>query len=141
MGFPIRSGLTAARTTDAGEDLSAPFGLLGFGMGVGAKPVTEASVSETSLGRQMIQGVSVIGTRVVRTIPAGVLGNDSPITSTRDTWLGAAKTASTSPTVKAQPASIGFDDASGGRFPDIDARQAGGRDRSVPTRRNQPDLW
>lgn len=89
MGLPIRSALMSPEATDAGDDFNAPFGLLGFGMGVGAKPVTEASVSETSLGKQLIQGVSAIGTRVVRTIPAGVLGNDSPITSTRDTWFSA----------------------------------------------------
>ncbi|HTT03967.1 MAG TPA: hypothetical protein VMF64_01660 [Steroidobacteraceae bacterium] len=89
VGLPIRAGSTSSDATDASDELSTPFGLLGFGMGVGARPLTEASVAETSLGKQVIQGVSAVGTRIVRTIPAGVLGNESPITSTRDTWFSA----------------------------------------------------
>ena len=83
---PISLGPTVSDTGPT-EDLSAPFALLGFGMGIGAKPLTEASVSETSLGQQVFQGVSAIGTRVVRTIPAGVLGNERPITSTLESWF------------------------------------------------------
>jgi hypothetical protein len=44
-------------------------------------------VSKTSLGQEVFHGVPAVGTRVVRTIPAGVLGNEQPITSTLDTWL------------------------------------------------------
>ena len=84
---PIRVGVTNSETSEPRDDLSAPFALLGFGMGIGARPLTEASVSETSLGREAFQGVDATGTRVVRTIPAGVLGNQRPITSTLETWF------------------------------------------------------
>jgi hypothetical protein len=68
------------------EDM-APFALLGFGMGIGANPTTEASSATTSLGQKSINGVTATGTRLVRTIPSGVLGNDRPITSTLDRWV------------------------------------------------------
>jgi hypothetical protein len=84
---PIHVGMTSSQTTEPGDDLNAPFALLGFGMGIGARPLTEASVAETSLGQEVFQGVKAIGTRVVRTIPAGVLGNEMPITSTLESWF------------------------------------------------------
>ena len=84
---PIRLGPTGSDTTDPADDLDSPFALLGFGMGIGAQPLTEASVSETSLGEEMFQGTRALGTRIVRTIPAGVLGNEMPITSTLERWI------------------------------------------------------
>jgi hypothetical protein len=87
MVSPIRVGVTSSETPEAAADLNSPFALLGFGMGIGANPSTEASASETSLGQRVIQDVSAVGTRVVRTIPAGVLGNEKPITSTLDSWF------------------------------------------------------
>jgi hypothetical protein len=42
-------------------------------------------VSE-DLGSRQMQGVPVIGTRTVRTIPAGVEGNDHELTVTSETW-------------------------------------------------------
>jgi hypothetical protein len=69
------------------SELDAQFALLGLGMGIGATPQTESSSNETSLGQKVINGVSATGTRLVRTIPAGVLGNDRPITSTMDRWV------------------------------------------------------
>jgi len=83
----IGQGATNSETIEPRDDLSAPFALLGFGMGIGARPLTEASASETSLGQQVFQSVSASGTRVVRTIPAGVLGNERPITSTLESWF------------------------------------------------------
>jgi hypothetical protein len=68
-------------------DEMAPFGLLGFGMGIGARPATEASSETTSLGQKSISGLTATGTRLVRTIPSGVLGNEKPITSTLDKWV------------------------------------------------------
>ena len=40
----------------------------------------------TSLGTQMINGVSAQGTRTTRTIPAGAIGNEKPIVITVDRW-------------------------------------------------------
>jgi hypothetical protein len=68
-------------------DFTAPFALLGFGMGIGAGPRTEASAATTLLGQKVINGLTVTGTRLVRTIPTGVLGNEQPITSTLDQWI------------------------------------------------------
>lgn len=85
--YPLGTGAGSSATTGPRDALDTSFALLGFGMGIGAKPLTEASVSETSLGQEVFDGVRAVGTRVVRTIPAGVLGNEQQITSTLDTWL------------------------------------------------------
>jgi len=68
-------------------DEMARFALLGFRMGIGANPATEASSETTSLGQKSINGVTATGTRLVRKIPSGVLGNEKPITSTLDRWV------------------------------------------------------
>jgi hypothetical protein len=36
---------------------------------------------------ESINGVAATGTRLVRNIPSGVLGNEKPITSTLDRWV------------------------------------------------------
>ena len=69
------------------SELDSSFALLGIGMGVGATSQTESSAEETSLGQKVINGVGATGTRLVRTIPAGVLGNDRPITSSLERWV------------------------------------------------------
>ena len=46
----------------------------------------DASVKTESLGSQTIQGVNATGTRTIRTIAAGQIGNDRPIEITRETW-------------------------------------------------------
>ncbi len=85
--FKLGGGATPAPATQSELDVTAPFALLGFGMGMGANPRTEASSSTTSLGQKVVNGVTASGTRVVRTIPSGVLGNEKPITSTLDEWV------------------------------------------------------
>jgi hypothetical protein len=62
------------------------FALMGLGMAIGASASTEASSAETSLGQKIISGVSTMGTRIIRTIPSGALGNEKPITSTLEEW-------------------------------------------------------
>jgi len=42
--------------------------------------------TQEDLGTQMIDGVSVHGTRMTTVVPTGAQGNDGPITITRDTW-------------------------------------------------------
>lgn len=43
-------------------------------------------IQTTSLGTKTISGLTVQGTRVTRTIPAGRIGNDKPIVITREQW-------------------------------------------------------
>jgi len=45
-----------------------------------------ANVIEESLGAQTINGVSAQGTRYTRTIPAGQVGNDKPLTIVKEEW-------------------------------------------------------
>ena len=68
-------------------DGQIPFALLGMNMGIGASLSTEAATTETSLGQKTVNGVTATGTRVVRTFPPGVLGNEKPITSTVEEWF------------------------------------------------------
>jgi hypothetical protein len=46
----------------------------------------DANVTKESLGTQTINGVSAQGTRFTRTIPAGNMGNEKPITIVREEW-------------------------------------------------------
>ena len=39
-----------------------------------------------SLGTKTIEGIEVVGTRSTSTIPAGAIGNDKDLTTTRETW-------------------------------------------------------
>jgi hypothetical protein len=88
FAYKTSAGGTVLPAPAASMDEMAPFALLGFGMGIGASPAaTEASSATTSLGQKNINGVTATGTRLVRTIPIGVLGNEKPITSTLDRWV------------------------------------------------------
>ncbi len=44
------------------------------------------NVTKESLGTQSINGISAQGTRYTRVIPAGTIGNDKPLTVTREVW-------------------------------------------------------
>jgi hypothetical protein len=46
-----------------------------------------ANVVKESLGTQTINGVAAEGTRFTRTIPAGAMGNDKPLTIVREEWF------------------------------------------------------
>ncbi len=52
----------------------------------GRKGGDSATVVKESLGTQTINGVSVQGTRFTRTIPAGQVGNDKPLSIVREEW-------------------------------------------------------
>jgi hypothetical protein len=52
----------------------------------GGAPGKEPSVNREALGVQSINGVMATGSRVVRTIAAGQIGNDRPIEITTETW-------------------------------------------------------
>lgn len=46
----------------------------------------DSNVQTVSLGTKTIDGLTVQGTRRIRTIPVGQIGNDKPILITRDEW-------------------------------------------------------
>jgi len=48
-----------------------------------------AQVTTEDLGTQTMQGVSVTGVRTTRTIPAGQIGNDQPISVVTEVWTSA----------------------------------------------------
>jgi hypothetical protein len=83
-GVPVSQPATLSACN--GENIP-PFALMGIGMAIGAGQYTEASTSTTSLGQKVVNGLNATGCRIVRTIPAGVLGNEKPITSTTDQWV------------------------------------------------------
>jgi hypothetical protein len=47
----------------------------------------DSNVSNTDLGTQIVEGVTAKGTRTTRTIPAGAMGNEQPISMTTETWF------------------------------------------------------
>lgn len=49
-------------------------------------PENDPNVKKESLGAQTINGVAATGTRFTRTIPAGQIGNDKPLTVVREEW-------------------------------------------------------
>jgi hypothetical protein len=70
-------------------------GMKGLGAGVGPhgafgykefKGANEGSVKTESLGTQTLNGVSADGTRYTRTIAAGEIGNEKPITIVSERW-------------------------------------------------------
>lgn len=88
--FKLQRGLISqTAAVSACNDGSPPFALLGIGMALGASQSTEASTSTTSLGEKNINGLNATGSRIVRTLPIGVLGNEKPITSTVEQWVSA----------------------------------------------------
>src|ERR1051325_3580735 len=52
----------------------------------GAREHASPNVTKESLGTQTIGGVSAQGTRFTHLIPTGKIGNDKPITITREVW-------------------------------------------------------
>jgi hypothetical protein len=46
----------------------------------------DSDAVKTDLGTQTIEGVMARGTQLTRTIPAGTIGNEQPITITTETW-------------------------------------------------------
>lgn len=53
---------------------------------VESNDASNPDVTKESLGTQSINGVSAQGTRYTRVIPAGKIGNDKPLTVTREVW-------------------------------------------------------
>ena len=51
------------------------------------KAESGSNTRKESLGTQLIEGIQAEGTRVVETIPAGAIGNDTPIEIISETWV------------------------------------------------------
>jgi hypothetical protein len=73
------------------EQLGKPFGRMREAMKnrMGRRKQEEmasGNLKKEALGTQTVSGVSAQGTRVTRTIPAGQIGNERPITIVRETW-------------------------------------------------------
>jgi hypothetical protein len=50
------------------------------------KEIASGNLKKEDLGTQTIAGVTAQGTRITRTIPAGQIGNEKPITIVRESW-------------------------------------------------------
>jgi len=48
--------------------------------------ITGVNLTREDLGTQTIEGITAQGTRVTKTIPAGQIGNEKPITIVREVW-------------------------------------------------------
>jgi hypothetical protein len=74
--------LTQVKTAANGESVT---------IAMGSMVVPENSTtSKIDLGTQIIDGVPAKGTRTIRTIPAGSMGNSGPIEITAETWYSPA---------------------------------------------------
>src|ERR1700757_100799 len=51
-----------------------------------AEPTSSGSLTREGLGKQLINGLETIGIRESAVIPAGAIGNDTPIQSIREFW-------------------------------------------------------
>jgi hypothetical protein len=56
------------------------------GKWAGSTRPANPNVVKSQLSAQMVNGVNAEGTRTVRTVPAGTMGNEKPIVSTSETW-------------------------------------------------------
>src|SRR5262249_4594885 len=80
-GKPVKvQGLLTFNFTLRDEDSSEPAMIHSGGRGLRASSNTE------QLGTQMIEGVECEGTRLVTILPAGAIGNENPIKTTRESW-------------------------------------------------------
>jgi hypothetical protein len=83
-GEPIAIG-TAFSGAAAGPGGSA-VGFFAKGGAISSQPGSKANTTTQSLGTKTMEGIEVIGTRSASTIPAGAIGNDEDLTTTREEW-------------------------------------------------------
>jgi hypothetical protein len=83
-----------------GEPMAMGTGFSGFMAGPGASgagffakdrviissPGSKVNITTQSLGAKTIDGIEVTGTRSTSTIPAGAIGNEKDLTTTREEW-------------------------------------------------------
>jgi len=70
----------------AGDDVRYEAGPGGFVKFEKAMSGGDANLKKESLGTQTINGLNAEGTRYTRTIPAGQIGNDRPLTIVKEEW-------------------------------------------------------
>jgi hypothetical protein len=88
-GLPPEGGAVAVRREAMHiefGDGGAPHGSIQIMTRKGPPEGPDTNETQTDLGTQTIEGLTVQGTRVTRTIPAGEVGNERPIVMTTETW-------------------------------------------------------
>jgi hypothetical protein len=83
---PNPDGSAVITYSISGDGLAGGGGGRGGSVSVMAPEVSTDNVTTESLGADTMQGLSVLGTRVTRTIPAGQIGNAQPILIITDKW-------------------------------------------------------
>jgi hypothetical protein len=84
--FQANPGGPGRGAVAAGPGPGGPGGPGGAGRGPRPERRPDPNVTTESLGSRNIEGLLVEGTRVVRTIPAGAVGNQNPIQVTSERW-------------------------------------------------------
>jgi TonB family protein len=86
-GVSVGGGLPDVSAVGAPNRAAIALGDFG---GPARRPVgrfdADAEVKSESLGTQTVEGVEAEGTRIIRTIPAGSMGNERPIEITYERW-------------------------------------------------------
>jgi hypothetical protein len=82
--IPSDHGDVSMTYFSSGDGVAA--GGRGGSISVSPAQVSFGNVTTESLGADTMQGLSVLGTRVTRTIPAGQIGNAQPILIVTDKW-------------------------------------------------------
>jgi hypothetical protein len=92
--------LPSPGVSSSGEQMAMSTGFSGFAAGPGgnavsflakdrailSQPSSKASTTTQTLGTKTIDGLEVTGTRSTSTIPAGAIGNEKDLTTTREEW-------------------------------------------------------
>ena len=87
--FAVFAGGPAGGSTDGGIG-PMTFTVQGHASRPQATPDQSAPDAKTaSLGSKTIEGIPVTGTKTTTTIPAGAIGNDRDLVTTRETWYSA----------------------------------------------------
>jgi len=83
--MPLQNGQTTAAAGPMPPPLPAPNATIMMQKAIMTDD--SAQVSTEDLGSQTMQGVAATGTRTTRTIPAGQIGNDAPISIVTEVWM------------------------------------------------------
>jgi hypothetical protein len=82
-GDPTRAHVTTEKVVVDGVKTTGSYGVMG---GTVAKVASPTNSRTEPLGTQVIEGVAAEGTRTIETIPAGAIGNDTPIEIVSERW-------------------------------------------------------
>jgi hypothetical protein len=93
VGLPAQPANNSAKSNAPATGAVEPEVLLESLRNMRAASGTQAQgklqISREDLGATEIEGYNVTGTRFTRTIPAGEMGNDQPMTTTNERWFSA----------------------------------------------------